>query len=194
MIQAELNQTAKGRLWRYRGCRCCSRPVEGEDCPYCGLPRAAALDDARLLEEMRRVKEYRAERIRGLTDFCVETHRISWDASADAFTENGKDDVKIADGADCFETTVWSEEQFAQSPEEEIAPITLRMHFRDGQTVVPFTVPIQPVRCSDFWRIGVRLNGDFSLSVFLGLESHHAQAEPVMILRRDNRPPEQRHP
>ena len=177
------NQTVStGRIWRYKGCRCCSHPLTGQDCSFCGFPMAGSLNDAMLTDEMRRVRQFRSGLIRGMTDFSVDVFRFNWNAAGSSFDEKGTSSIKIADGADCYGKTVWSEERFAQSPEEKIPPLTLHMHFRNGQTVVPFSVPIQPVRCDDFWRIGIRLNNDMSLSVFLGLESNHAQSAPVMIL------------
>ena len=157
-MHTHLNPTAApGRIRRYEECRCRSLPLQGEDCAYCGLLRGGMLDGTLLVKEARRVKQYRSDRIRGVTDCCVETHLISWAASAKAFRENGKSNVKLAGGRDCCETTVLSDEQFAQRTEEEISPpIISRIHFRDGKTVVPFSVPSQPVRCDDFRRIGVR--------------------------------------
>ena len=159
-----------------RVCKVCTRKISGGTCPVCGYTNAVVLTDSERETEMLAAKAYRAELLAGVKNFSVNAFTLQWDEATCSYKETGRQKIIIANGSDCDSIVCWSDTEFAQSPLEVIPPLDLDISYEMNGHNVKAPVRIQPVRCKDFWHIGIQINPDLTFSVFLGTKDCVAQA------------------
>ena len=157
-------------------CRVCTREFGGGTCPYCHYTNAVVLTESALEPEEKAAKIYREKLVSSLKNFSVNAVNFLWNERARAFEETNRPIIPLGDGADFDGIVKWAGARFAQSPLEVIPPLKLNIFYEYKGTKSDAAVQIQPVRCKDYWRIGLKLDPDLSLRVLLGTEDHFAEA------------------
>lgn len=152
-------------------CWCCGRKFFGANCPYCNFIaiRDNSPENAELIRNL--ALKHRQKIIEELTDFCVISYRYQWDHRAGKMVCVGEDRIKLGDGVDC-QKVCWSEPLFGQLPQEEGSPVPISLSYRYQGVKHQLELEIPAVRGDNFWQIGLCIDSDLSLVVFLGDPAH----------------------
>lgn len=162
-------------------CWCCGRKFFGTNCPYCNFIaiRDSAPEHTGLIRNL--ALKHRQKIIEELTDFCVISYRYQWDEKAGKMVCVGEERIRLADGVDC-QNVFWSEPMFGQLPQEGgLVPISLSYRYQGVKRQIDLEIPA--VRGNDFWQIGLCIDSDLCLVVFLGDPVHFQTAKAKAELK-----------
>ena len=166
-----------------RICRCCSSSFQGNRCEICGFPYINALDDAGEAQIRRNAAEYKTNLLKNLTDFSIESYRYVWNESAKTLKLAASEPVFVTHGADCHNSVVWSDEDFGQYPAEK-KPFQLAISYRINGQKKNLSVSMTPVQTSGFWHVGMSINDQLRLVVYLGSKASHTKSQPIALSLR----------
>ncbi len=158
-------------------CIVCSRDVTGSKCSYCGFTSVETLDEYGDKIEAERANQYRKDVLNNITDFHILAHTYRWDSSS-AKVESGRIKVDIADGSDCFNRIAWSKSTFGQNLDDTNALRELTVSYLVGGKKKDIKIKIKPIKCDDYWKFGVKINNDLTVSFYLGTEKNNSVAGP----------------
>jgi len=166
-------------------CSCCGRTLTEQKCTYCGFLNVTVLEgtDSAQTEEYcrKRAEAYRAKLAATLTEFSVDAFVYQWNETKGCLEMAGQERVRIADGADCLNRLTWSPRSFGQNSLEEVKGRTITISYKAGGEEKRFTAELKPITCPEFWRIGLLLHDDFTVSVFLGTDETHTETGPYPL-------------
>lgn len=164
-----------------KACKCCGHEVVGSKCPYCGCMNIALLDNSASSTESERCNKYKMKIIEQLRDFSIEAYNYKWNETTSKLELVGRIHTKIADGNDSFGKIKWSEKSFGQNfdDNEKERTVTIGYEFKDQKHTI--NAVLKTVKCDDFWKIGIRLNDDLTISIYLGTESNYTSSGPYPI-------------
>lgn len=159
-------------------CWCCGRNFFGTNCPHCNF--IAIRDDspehAGLIRDL--AMKHRQKIIEELTDFYVIVHCYQWNEKAGKTACAGEKHIRMADGVDC-QNVFWSEPMFGQLPQDgDPVPISLSYRYQGVKRQVELEIPAVPG--NDFWQIGLCIDSNLCLVVFLG-DPVHFHTEKVKV-------------
>ena len=162
-------------------CWCCGRNFYGTNCPYCNFIaiRDNAPEHAELIRNL--ATKHRQKVIEELTDFSVIGCRYRWDEKAGKMVFAGEERIPLADGVDC-QNVFWSEPLFGQLPQEGgLVPVSISYRYQGVPNRLDLQIPA--VRGNDFWQIGLCIDSDLCLVVFLGDPVHFRTAKAKAELK-----------
>jgi len=165
-------------------CWCCGRKFFGTNCPHCNFIaiRDNSPEHTALIRNL--ALKHRQQILEELTDFCVISYRYQWDEKSGKMVCVGEDRIKLADGVDC-QNVFWSEPIFGQLPQKKggLVPISLSYRYQGVKHQLELEIPT--VRGDNFWQIGLCIDSDLSLLVFLGdpVHFHTAKARAELKLK-----------
>lgn len=161
-------------------CWCCGTRFYGPNCPNCNFI-AIRDDDPDHAELIRGLARKHRQQILGeLTDFSVVTYNYQWDHKAGKMTCAGEERKKLADGLDCQEI-FWSEPIFGQLEAGTPVPITLSYRYQGVKHQLELEIPA--VRSDGFWQIGLCIDAELRLVVFLGDPTHFQTVKAELKLK-----------
>ena len=165
-------------------CWCCGRKFFGTNCPHCNFIaiRDSSPEHTALIRNL--ALKHRQQILEELTDFSVIGHRYQWDEKAGKLVCTGEERIRLADGVDC-QNVFLSEPIFGQLPQKEGSLVPVSLSYRYQGVLRRAEVEIPAVRGNDFWQIGLCIDSDLSLLVFLGdpVHFHTAKARVELKLR-----------
>lgn len=159
-------------------CKCCSHEIIGNKCSYCGYMNIVALDEKAMQEEVRRSEEYFERIVYGITEFSIKKYVYVWDDDSHEPKLSAEEKCVICSAADCIDKIAWSAEYFGQNPADEDACRVLEVMYRVGDKEKTVVVSVPPVKCDDYWRIGLKLDRQLRLTVYLGTQMVNSKSEP----------------
>lgn len=155
-------------------CQCCGTQMKGSKCGYCGFVEIIDMDGSgtELVQNMAAAHKKRL--IAALTDLAVVSYRYTWNEAKSCLEMDRKEELKIADGADCCPNVKWSSQDFGQLPAGK--DITLDISYRFKGVKKQCTCVVPTVQCDDFWKVGMVIDRNLKLRILLGTESKHAKS------------------
>lgn len=158
-------------------CKACLRIIAGSECKYCGFICVESLDDYGDQLESERVAQYRAGLLEKITDFSINAYTYKWNPTTSKL-DSGRACIKIAGAVKCFDEIVWSSESFGQNLDEDHQerPVTISYKF-DGKEK-ELNVKLKTIKCNDFWKLGVMINQDLTVSFSIGTVDNYVVSGP----------------
>lgn len=154
-----------------RKCLCCGRAIVGNECKYDGFFNVVLLDESGLSKEKERAEAHRTKIVDGIKEISFSAYKYS------GCEMKGRVKVVIADGTRCYKKLVWSKESFAQNTDESEKIRSLEIGYTVNGVAKTVSVDLELVRCSDFWKLGVEIQEDLSLAVYLGTADRHTKSK-----------------
>lgn len=116
-----------------------------------------------------------------LTDFTVIAYRYAWVPQTSRLEQQHKQFIRLGDARDFFNSTCWLPDKFAQALPEagQMLSISISYKYRGQRKLLNCAIPA--IQCTDFWRIGLKLDPDFRLTLFLGSGGQLAKSAPVAL-------------
>ena len=158
-------------------CKCCSKVT----CSNCGFINIAVLDDAAEKNEMTRIDEHRKKIISAITEFSIDAYIYKWNSSMDKLEERGREKAVIANGMECHNKIIWSIKSFGQNLDEKYTKRPVEIKYLSKGKEKSFTAELKTVKCFDFWKLGLEIHDDFTVTVYLGNENNHSKAGPFSL-------------
>jgi len=152
-------------------CICCGRALLGNECKNCGFFNVVLLDESGLGEENERAEAHRTKIVDGIKEFSFSAYKYSGCES------KGRAKIVIADGKQCYKKLVWSKESFAQNTDESEKVRNVEICYTVNGVAKTVSVDLELVRCSDFWKLGVEIQEDLSLVVYLGTTDQYTKSK-----------------
>lgn len=166
---------------RREDCPCCGRRVEGDYCGFCGFHVAGILG----IRSQDRVDAiataHREAFLRDLTDIAIVNYHYRWNPDSSRLEMYHADERRLANGTDCHPGIFWSDPLFGQLDTDDYPTLELMLSYRwDGQRKT-LRVPVPTVRTDNFWRVGLLIDDQLRLRVFLGDPTEFTTSEPVNL-------------
>lgn len=163
-----------------RKCKVCTRDIIGSKCGYCNYTNVEVLDNSGSEVELERTANYKAELLTRITDFSINAYTYKWNPITSKL-DSGRACIKIADTIKCFDEIMWSTESFGQNLDEkqQERPVTISYKF-DGKEK-ELNVKLRLIKCNDFWKLGVMINQDLTVSFSLGTVDNYTVSGPFEL-------------
>lgn len=161
-------------------CKVCGTEIKSGVCPYCGFENIVILgatDDSKMDEY---ANSYKSKVINIIKNISVKTYKYEWNSSKSdvVLLEEGK--TKICDGKDCFEKVFLCNEKFKQNPaENEERELTLSYEFNGKEKSL--VVIIKPEKSPGHWELGVKIDDDLRLGVYIGYNGKYVEKTGIKI-------------
>lgn len=162
-------------------CRCCNQEVSGRTCSYCGFLNIAVLDDTAHENELNRAAEHRQVILSSLTDFSIEAFTYQWNLARSILEEKGRKKIILVNGLDSLNKIHWSEKDFGQNVDEKDKKRTVEIKYSAGGVPKSLIANLDTIRCSDFWRLGLEIHDNFSVTVYLGNVDNYTKSGPYSL-------------
>ncbi len=160
-------------------CACCGNPLEGQKCGYCGFLNIASFDEAAERENAKDATNYRENLIRQISDISILGYQYGWKEEKNKFDLLKTTKMKLADGMQCYGDTYWSDQDFGQTISDDIKERELEFEYTFNGEKKTLKCNITPVKCDDFWHIGLKITDQLKLIVYLGREDKYAESKPM---------------
>lgn len=155
-------------------CQCCGTKMNASKCDYCGFVEIIDMDGSgtELVQSM--AANHKKNIASVITDISVVSYSYKWNEANSRLEMDKKEELKIADGTDCYSKIKWGNQVFGQLPVGK--NITLNISYKFKGNKKPLSCSIPTVQCDDFWRVGVVIDKTLRLKVFLGTERNHTES------------------
>lgn len=160
-------------------CQCCGAQMNGSKCGYCGFVEIIDMDGSGTELVRSLAAAHRKKLAAALTDLSVVSYRYAWNEAKSCLEMDRKEELKIADGADCCPNVKWSSRDFGQLPAGEEITLDISYRFKGVKKQRSCTIPT--VRCSDFWKIGMVIDRNLKLKIFLGTEKKYSESAALEL-------------
>lgn len=160
-------------------CQCCGMERTGSRCGYCGFREVIDIDGSstELINSLAEV--HRAKLAESITDISVMVYEYSWNQTSLGLEQQRIISRRLTDGKNCYPQMVWGKVKLGQQEPGQQFP--LQLSYRINGTTKELQIPMTPVRCKDFWKLGIQIDRTLHLRIFLGTEDRYAISEPVPI-------------
>jgi len=147
-------------------CTVCGSAIkEGRaQCGYCGFFPGFTFDDAGLAAEQRDADDHREAIVSKLKNFSVSVYDNSNENSSRS--GQGTPRLLFGDGKECDNDVVWSREIFTQYRDEKTERLTINYESAGKKKSGAISIDIPPT--VNYWRIGLKINSNLKLRVYLG--------------------------
>ena len=155
-------------------CQCCGTKMNTSKCDYCGFVEIIDMDGSgtELVQSM--ATNYKKNSASVITNISVVSYSYKWNEANSRLEMDKKEELKIADGADCYSNIKWCSQDFGQLPAGKDIMLNITYKFRGKKKQLSCTIPT--VQCDGFWRVGVVIDKTLRLKVFLGTERNHTES------------------
>ena len=179
-VKSVNNLRAERRQKQFRGyCKCCGRFFSGESCLYCGFP-AIEDDNPENQKHIKHLaKTHRAKIVAELTDFSICCFQEQCEKEG-RWVES-PETLRIADGQDCVARIYWSNILFGQMSTEKMPTITLKLEYRYQGAKRTIQCKVPTIRTNYFWKVGIQIEPNLCLRVYLGNEGEYTRSEPITL-------------
>ena len=162
-------------------CKVCKTEYEGGTCPYCDFENLVILgvSDQETLEQY--VDSSRKKIVEGIKNISVKTYKYGWNSSNTDIELKDTNKLKVCDGADCFEKVYKCPEKFAQNPADSAEERTMHISYEIGGKEKTVPVSLKPIKSSDHWELGIKIDQNLRLEVHVGVEGSWAEKGGVML-------------
>lgn len=160
-----------------RACKCCAKEIMGNKCTYCNYLNIELLDDSGVVQERERAKNYKENLLSRLTDFTINAYTYKWNSTISKL-ENGRSKIIIADSIDSFDKIIWCEKSFGQNINDNQNERPLNISYKVNGKEKVLNALLKTIKCEDFWKLGVMINHDLTVSFYLGTKSNHVISGP----------------
>jgi hypothetical protein len=165
-----------------RSCQLCQTSFEEEEytCPYCGMEVEYAIDEAGIEILGRRVEEYRVDILNRIKAIGVQYYEPCI-FEGDKIVQGKLRKREILTGASLpLATVVWCEELFRRD-EQEVVRLNLYVEdVENNEAKIPDVEMANP-QINDFWRIGLLLNSNLTIDVYLGSLSGNRTSKNIKL-------------
>lgn len=160
-------------------CQCCGAELTGSRCGYCGFVEIIDMDGtgSEVVRSMAAV--HKKNLAAAITDISIVSYSYRWNDAKSRLELDKKEELKLADGADCYPGLLWSTQDFGQMAAGKDLSLDLSYRVRGAEKHLSCTIPT--VQCDDFWKLGLLIDQNLKLQLLLGTEKKHAQTEPMPL-------------
>lgn len=160
-------------------CQCCGADMSGSRCGYCGFREIIDMDESgtELLRSL--VSAHKKRLLKGITDISVVSYQYAWNAGKSALEQKAREQIKLADGEDCYGKVYWAKQEFGQLPSAKEVRFALSYRINGAERTMEVALP--SVICDDFWKLGLIIDESLKLQVFLGTGKHHTVSEILAL-------------
>lgn len=160
-------------------CACCGNLLDGQKCAYCGFRNIASFDEDAETENTKDANNYRRGLIQRISDISIAGYQYGWKADKSVFDLLKTTKTKLADGMQCYGDIYWSDQDFGQTIRDDIKDCVLELEYAFNGEKKSLKCNITPVKCDDFWHVGLKITDQLKLIVYLGREDNYAESEPM---------------
>ncbi len=162
-------------------CPCCGRHVEGKYCGFCGFHMSEILGIRSAAQVEALGAAHRENFLGDLKDISLVNYHYQWDPETSRLEFHHADERRLADGRDCHPGIFWSGPLFGQLDTNDYPDLELTLSYRWRGRLGSCKVTVPTVRTDDFWRVGLLLDAQLRLQVFLGSPTKFSVSQPVML-------------
>ena len=161
-----------------RTCLCCRKPLTRQTCDYCGFVDVEVLSEDAETFLAQEIREYAESLASDITEISVNSAVYEWKEETSRLEMTSrKIETKIADGAECFAVRKWGGQDYGQQLSGKRIKLELSYRYMGKKKQLTCTVPT--ARCDDFWRVGVKIDNQLQLKVYLGSEKKYTESEAL---------------
>lgn len=155
-------------------CQCCGTKMNTSKCNYCGFVEIIDMDGSgtELVQSM--AANHKKNIVGAITDLCVVSYSYKWNEAKSRLEMDKKEELKLADGVDCYPGMKWTSQAFGQLPAGKDITLEISYKFRGAKKKLSCTIPT--VQCDDFWKVGMVIDQSLKLKIFLGTEKNHTES------------------
>lgn len=162
-------------------CPCCGRYADGDYCGFCGFHVAGILG-IRSADRVETIAAAHRERfLSALTDIAVVNYHYRWNAETSRLEMHHADERILADGKACHPGIFWSDPLFGQLDTDDFPTLDLMLSYRWNGARKTLRVTVPTVRTHNFWQVGLLIDDQLRLRVFLGDPTEFTTSEPVAL-------------
>lgn len=187
----------KGNLKNVFSCKCCGRELKDFRCDYCFLELpvdVGGTDIDKIVEQHMNSQlyksspaylaspEYRRENLEKIGDISLKYYKYGWDEKKQKFGQIGKPEyhVIVKFGKELLGSDIiWSDQDFGQTISDDIKERELEFEYTFNGEKKTLKCNITPVKCDDFWHVGLKITDQLKLIVYLGRENKYAESKPI---------------
>lgn len=155
-------------------CQCCGGEMQGNRCPYCGFVEIIDLDSSGTKFVKSMAASHKEQLVAAITDLSIISYRYKWNPAKSRLEMSKKEELKLADGAECYPSMRWTSQNFGQMPAGKDITLDISYKFKGKKKQLSCTLPT--VQCNDFWKVGMVIDQALKLRVFVGTEAKNTQS------------------
>lgn len=162
-------------------CKVCGTEIKSGTCPYCGFENIVILgvsDDSKMNEY---ANAYKSKLINGIKNISVKTYKYDWNNSNTDIEEKSTTKFRLCDGVDCFDKVYKCPEKFGQNPADTVEERTMYISYEIDGKEKTTSVTLKPVKCPDHWELGIKIDSNLKLSVYVGVDGTCAEKNGVLL-------------
>lgn len=164
-------------------CRCCGYSLRSEElkCPRCRCQYVNALDEKAEQREVRRCQNMRTNIIiPKIKEISVNAYEYQMCDSGKKMESKGRKKIILADGSKCCNGIYWAPMTFGQwLYSEKLQKLDISYKYDGVERVIH--AKIKPVKCDDYWRVGLHIDDKLMLWIYVGNEKKNSKAGPYEI-------------
>lgn len=162
-------------------CKVCKTEIKSGICPYCGFENIVILGASNDSKMGEYVNSYKGNLINNIKNISVKTYTYDWNSTNTDIEEKSIGKYRLCDGTDCFGKIYKCPERFAQNPAETVEERTMYISYelKGVEKTVPIT--LKPVKCPDHWELGLKIDENLRLSVYVGVDGNCAEKNGVSL-------------
>ncbi len=162
-------------------CPCCGRHVESTYCGFCGfhMGSIAGIRSAEQVDAL--AAAHREIYLSDLQEISIVNYHYQWNPETSRLEFYNADEQFLANGCDCHPGICWSEPLFAQLSPNDYPTLELLLSYRWRGSRKTCKVTVPTVKTDSFWRIGLLMDSQLRLQVFLGDATKFSVSEPVAL-------------
>ena len=156
-------------------CRVCGEAIEKYNtCAYCGYANRPVLTlDAEDIDG------YRETILKNLTDFRITTYSYKYDSDKNELGAPKKTSYSVAKtGSDCFGKLTWTQgNNWIAHPQEDVSEGEVEITYKYRNQSKKLTFPIKLKATEGIWYVGLKIESNLHLSVFVGVDEKNLAGE-----------------
>lgn len=162
-------------------CTCCGEKTINGKCTYCGNIRIENIDGSAnsIIEENANKHRYRV--VKKIKNISVKTYKYGWNAANTDIEQQSAEYLKLCDGEDCLGRIYYCPERFAQNPGISEEERTMYISYEVDGNEKNVDVAIKPVKCAEYWDLGVKISDDLKLEVYIGDSENRAERKEIKL-------------
>ena len=160
-------------------CQCCGAQMNTTRCDYCGFVEIIDMDGSgtELVNSM--AASHKQNIVAAITELSVVSYSYRWNEAKSRLEMDKKEEIKLADGVECYPGLKWTSQNFGQMSAGQEITLELTYKFKGRKKKLSCTIPT--VQCEDFWKLGMVIDQNLKLKLFLGTEKTQTQSAALEL-------------
>ena len=155
-------------------CQCCGTKMNTSKCDYCGFVEIIDMDGSGTELVQSLAATHKRNILGAITDICVLSYIYKWNEAKSRLEMVKKEELKLADGTDCYQRIRRSHYSFGQIPAGQ--DMSIELHYKYGGEKKSLICTVPTVQCDDFWKLGVQIDEQLRLKLYLGTTEKYTES------------------